>query len=155
MKDNSGRIVWLWGPLLLVLMLILAFRLGAPGGVESGAGEVWSAAPGAPPAGPSPVAPVAAPTPQGGMRALGRGFPPVPGYLPAPYAAGPAPYPGAGACPPWAAMYGWPASYPPPGDHPGRYWGSGPAEWGPPIGEYGPEAQIDPYWWVAVEGAGE
>ena len=31
---------------------------------------------------------------------------------------------------------------------PGRYWGSGAAEWGPPIGEYGPDAQVDPYWWV-------
>jgi len=159
MKDNSGRIAWLWGPLLLVAVLILAFRLGATGGTgeaDSGAGEVRSAASSALPAGPSSGAPVAAPMPQGDMRAPvpGRVFPPVPGYPPAPYAAGPASYPGAGACPPWA-MYGWPTSFPRPGDHPGRYWGSGAAEWGPPIGEYGPEAQLDPYWWVAVEEAGE
>ena len=148
MADVPGRVVWLWGPLFLVAVLVLVFQLGAIGGVGSGAGKPRGAASSALPAGPSPGAPVAAPMPEGDTRAPGSVSAPVSGYPPGPYAAGPAPYPGAGACPPWA-MYGWPPSFPRPGDHSGRYWGSGAAEWGPPIGEYGPEAQVDPYWWVA------
>ena len=152
MKDDSGRIAWLWGPLLLVAVLVLVFRLGATGGAGSGPGEPRGVAARALPAGSSPGAPVAAPMPEGDTRVPGSVFPPVSGYPPAPYAAGPVPWPGAGACPPWA-MYGWPPSFPRPGDRSGRYWGSGAAEWGPPIGEYGPEAQVDPYWWVAGEEA--
>ena len=150
MADSTGRVVWLWGPLFLVAVLVLVFQLGTTGGVDSGAGEPRGAPSSALPAGPSPGSAHAVPMSGGEARPPGRVFPPVPGYPPAPYAAGPAPYPGAGACPPWA-MYGWPPSVPRPGDHSGRYWGSGAAEWGPPIGEYGPDTQVDPYWWVAAE----
>ena len=154
MADVSGRVVWLWGPLFLVAVLVLVFQLGATDGIDSGTGEAGGTSSSAPRAGPSPGAALAAPMPEGEARAPGGAFPPVPGYPPAPYPAGPAPYPGAGACPPWA-MYGWPPSYPRPGDHSGRYWGSGAAEWGPPVGEYGPDTRVDPYWWVAAEEAGQ
>ena len=152
MADVSGRVAWLWGPLFLVALLVLVFRLGATGGV--GAGEPRGAASSALPAGPSQGAAVAAPTLEGSTRSPGSVFAPVPGVPPAPYAAGPAPYPGAGACPPWA-MYGWLPSYPRPGNHSGRFWGSEAAEWGPPVGEYGPDTRVDPYWWVGVEEAGQ
>ena len=157
MKDDSGRIALLWGPLLLVAVLVLVFQLGAIGGVGSGAGAGAGEPRGAPssarPAGPPPGSARTAPMSGGEARPTGSVFAPASGYPPAPYAAGPAPYPGAGACPPWA-MYGWPPSFPRPGDHSGRYWGGGAAEWGPPIGEYGPETRVDPYWWVAAEEAG-
>ena len=146
MEDGSGRVVWLWGPLLLVAVLVLVFQLDATDGIDSETVEPGSAHS----AGLSPGIARATPMSGGEAQAPGSVFPPVPGYPPAPYAAGPAPWPGAGACPPWA-MYGWPPSFPRPGDRSGRYWGSGAAEWGPPLGEYGPEAQVDPYWWVAAE----
>ena len=150
MKDDSGRVAWLWGPLFLVALLVVVFRFAEIGGVGFETGDSRGGSSSPIPAGPSPGAALAAPMSGGEARPPGGVFAPVPGVPPAPYAAGPAPYPGVGACPPWAG-YGWPPSYPRPGDHSGRYWGSRAAEWGPPVGEYGPETRVDPYWWVAAE----
>ena len=152
MADGSGRVVWLWGPLLLVAVLVATFQFAETGGGEAETGEPRGTPSSALPAGPSPGGTAALPLRDGDVRRAHDGSAPYPGYPPVPFAAGPAPYPGAGACPPWA-MYGWPPSFPRPGDRSGRYWGSGAAEWGPPIGEYGPDAQVDPYWWVAAEEA--
>ena len=146
MADESGRVVWLWGPLLLVAVLVAVFQFAETGGVGSEAGEPPSVLP----AGLVPGAAMMAPLPGGATRPPVGGFAPHPGYPAAPYAAGPGPYPGMPACPPRGA-YGWPPSFPRPGDHSGRYWGSGAAEWGPPIGEYGPDTRVDPYWWVAAD----
>ena len=148
MADESGRVVWLWGPLLLLAILVVAFQFAETGGVGSEAGE----APSELDAGEISGAAAMPPPPRGAIRPSAGGFAPHPGYPAAPYAAEPVPYPGMPACPPWGA-YGWPPSLPWPGDHSGRYWGSGAAEWGPPIGEYGPDADVDPYWWVATEEA--
>lgn len=147
MADDSGRVVWLWGPLLLVAVLVLVFRLSESGGVGSETGGERRAAPAsALPANPPPRAVTAAPMPGGETRPPGT-FTPHTGYPTAPYMTGPAPYPGAPGYPPW----GWPHAFPRPGDHSGRYWGMGAAEWGPPIGEYGPDTEVDPYWWVTAE----
>ena len=150
MADSYGRVVWLWGPLFLVAVLVLVFQLGATGGIDSRTGKPRVTSSGELSAGSSPGAAVTLPSRGGGVRRAHDGFAPFSGYPPATLAAGPVPYPGAATCPPWTG-YGWPASVPRPGDHSGRYWGSGAAEWGPPIGEYGPDAEIDPYWWVAAE----
>ena len=149
MADGSGRVAWLWGPLLLVAVLVAVFRFAEIGGGEAATGEPRGAPSSALPAGQDSGAAAMPPVSGGEARAPGGVFAPVPGFPPAPYAAGPAPYPGAPVCPPW----GWPHSVPLPGDHSGRYWGGGAAEWGPPIGEYGPDTRVDPYWWVAAEGA--
>ena len=143
MKDDSGRLAWVWGPLVLVGLLVVVFQFAETGGAGTATGESRGAPSSVRPAGPSPGAAGAAP-----VRAGVHG--PVPGYPAAPPAVGPAPYAGMPAYPPWA-WYGWPQPFPRPGDHSGRYWGSGAAEWGPPIGEYGPDTQVDPYWWVAAE----
>jgi len=140
MADESGRVAWVWGPLLLVAVLVAVFQFAEIGGVGSGAEEPRGMPPSALPAEPSLGVAVSAPAPVDAFRQM-------PGYPGAPYTAGPMPYPGAPGCPPW----GWPHSFPRPGDHSGRYWGGGAAEWGPPIGEYGPDTQVDPYWWVAAE----
>lgn len=152
MKDDSGRLALLWGPLLLVAVLVVVFRFAetGDGGSASPAsrGEASDAAPaGHPPGG----AAATASGPGGEVRGPGDVFGPFPGYPASPRAAGPPPYPGAPWRPPWEA-YRWAQPFlPRPGDHSGRYWGSGAAEWGPPIGEYGPDTQVDPYWWVAAE----
>lgn len=146
MNDNSGRIAWVWGPLLLLALLVVVFQFAEVGGAGPGAGEPRGTPSNALSANPSPGAAVGAPSRDGEARLPGEGFAPHPGYPAVPYAAGPVPYPGMPGCPPW----GWPHSYPRPGDHAGRYWGGGAAEWGPPIGEYGPDAKVDPYWWVAA-----
>ena len=146
MADESGRVVWLWGPLLLVAVLVAVFQFAETGGVGSEAGEPPSALA----AGEVSGAAAMSPPPGGATRPPAGGFAPHPGYPPAPYAAGPGPYPGMQTFPPWGA-YGWPPSFPRPGDHSGRYWGGGAAEWGPPIGEYGPDTRVDPYWWVTAE----
>ena len=150
MADESGRVVWVWGPLLLVAVLVGVFQFAETGGVGSEAGETRSAPPSALATGQVSGGAAMAPPPGGEMRPPVGGFAPYSGYPAGPYAAAPAPYPEAPVCPPWA----WPHSFPRPGDHSGRYWGSGAAEWGPPIGEYGPDTQVDPYWWVAAEEAG-
>ena len=152
MADDSGRLVWLWGPLLLVAVLVAVFRYAETDGSGSESGEDRRVAPSSSlPTGPSPGAAVTAAMPEAATRAPGGTFAPRPGYPAVPYAAGPAPYPGAPVCPPWAADR--PPPYPRPGDHSGRYWGRGAPEWGPPIGEYGPDTRVDPYWWVSAEEA--
>ena len=152
MADDSGRVVWLWGPLLLVAALVAVFRFAETGGADSATGEPRGAASSALRAGTSPGAAVASPMRGGEVWPAGDGFTRHPGHPAVPYATGPAPYPGAPGCPPWTG-YAWPQSFPRPGDHPGRYWGGGAPEWGPPIGAYGPDTQVDPYWWVAVKEA--
>ena len=150
MKDDSGRLALLWGPLLLAAVLVAAFRFA-----ETGSGDPvapssrgTAAADGAPAAHP-PGAAATASGPAGEVRGLHGAYGPYPAY---PRAAYPPPYPEPPGYPPWAA-YRWAQPYPRPGDHSGRYWGSGAAEWGPPIGEYGPDTRVDPYWWVAAEEA--
>ena len=149
MADDSGRVASLWGPLILVAVLVAVFRVADPGGAgpesRSSRETPSSTLPARQPSGAAGTAPL----PGGEARPPAGGFAPLPGYPGAPVAAGPGPYPGAPACPPWASC--WSAHpVPRPGDHSGRYWGSGAAEWGPPIGEYGPDTQVDPYWWVAA-----
>ena len=149
MADDSGRVALLWGPLILVAVLVTVFRFADPGeaGPESRSPrEVPSSAL---PVGQPPGSGVTAPIPGGAPRAPDADFAPLPGYPAVPFAAGPAPYAGAPVCPPWAAY--WPPNpLPRPGDRSSRYWGSGATEWGPPIGEYGPDTQVDPYWWAAA-----
>ena len=145
MADESGRVAWLWGPLLLVAVLVAVFQFAETGGVGSEAGEPPNALAADEVSG---AAAMFLP-PGSAMRPPAGDFAPHPGYPAAPYPAGPASYSGMPGWPPWA----WPHSYPRPGDHSGRYWGVGAAEWGPPIGEYGPDTQVDPYWWVAAEEA--
>ena len=146
MADESGRVAWLWGPLLLVAVLVAVFQFAETTGVGSEAGEPPSALI----AGEVSGAAAMSPPPGGAVRPPAGSFAPNPGYPAPSLAAGPVPYPGMSTCPPWGA-YGWPPSFPRPGDHAGRYWGGGAAEWGPPIGEYGPDTRVDPYWWVAEE----
>ena len=153
MADDSGRVVWLWGPLLLVAVLVAVFRFAETGGVGSETRKSRGAPSSALPSGSSPGVAGAASVPGGETRPPGGGFAALPGYSATPYAASPAPYSAGPVCPPWAG-YARPHPFPSPGDHSGRYWGSGAAEWGPPIGEYGPDTQIDPYWWVAAEEGG-
>ena len=152
MADDSGRVASLWGPLILVAVLVAVFRFADPGGAAPEGRNSQEAPPRAFPAGQPSGAAGTAPLPGGATRPPAGGFAPLPGYPGAPVAAGPAPYPGVPACPP-SASYWPPNPVPRPGDHSGRYWGSGAAEWGPPIGEYGPDTQVDPYWWVAAEEA--
>ena len=152
MADDSGRVIWLWGPLFLVAVLVAAFRFAETAGVVTETGEPRGAPSSALPASASPGLAATSPMPGAETRPPGGGFAPLPGYPAAPFAAGPAPYPGVPGCPPWAG-YAWPHPFPRPGDHSGRYWGSGAAEWGSPVGEYGPDTQVDPYWWVAAEEA--
>ena len=150
MADNSGRVVWLWGPLLLLAVLVAVFRFAETGSVGPEDGEARRAAPSSAHAdGPTEGTVATARSPGGEMRLPGGGFAPYRGYEAAPYAAGHVPYHGIPGVPPWA----WPYSYPRPGDYSGRYWGGGAAEWGPPVGEYGPDTEVDPYWWVAAEEA--
>lgn len=138
MKVDSGWLVWPWGPLVLVAALVAVFRFAEPGG-----GGAASPAPPVPAPGADVVPPPPAASGAGGEV---RGF-----AGPSPwYPAEPPPYPGGPGRPPWAA-YRWAEPFPRPGDHSGRYWGSGAAEWGPPIGEYGPDTQVDPYWWAPAE----
>ena len=153
MADDSGRVVWLWGPLLLVAVLVAVFRFAETGGTGSERAEARRGAPSSTnPAVPSPEASVTALMPGGETRPAGDGLVRHPGYAAAPYMAGPAPYAAMRGHPPWA-VHPWPHAFPRPGDHSSRYWGSGAAEWGPPIGEYGPDTQVDPYWWVTAEEA--
>ena len=141
MKVDSGWLVWPWGPLVLVAALVAVFRFAEPGG--GGAAS---------PATPVPAPGVdVVPPPTSGAGGEVRGFA-GPSGPPPWYPAEPPPYPGGPGRPPWAA-YRWAKPFPRPGDHSGRYWGSGAAEWGPPIGEYGPDTQVDPYWWVPAEKA--
>ena len=151
MKDDSGRLALLWGPLLLVAVLVAVFRFAETGGGDPVSPASRSAAAGGVPAAHPPGAAATASEPvgpAGGVRGLDGAYGPFPAY---PRAAYPPPYPaGPPGPPPWA----WAPQPPWPGDHSGRYWGSGAAEWGPPIGEYGPDTQVDPYWWVAEEEAG-
>ena len=150
MKDDSGRLALLWGPLLLVAVLVAVFRFAETGGGDSVNPSSRGAAEGALAAHP-PGAAATASEPAGGVRGLDGAYGPLPAY---PRAAYPPPYPaGPPGPPPWMG-YWWSPQLPRPGDHSGRYWGSGAAEWGPPIGEYGPDTQVDPYWWVAEEEAG-
>ena len=149
MADDSGRVASLWGPLILVAVLVAVFRVADPGGAGPESRNSRETPSGTLSAGEPPGAAVAAPLPGGATRPPAGGFAPLPGSPGAPFAAGPAPCRGAPACPPWAS-YWPPHPVPRPGDHSGRYWGSGAAEWGPPIGEYGPDTQVDPYWWVAA-----
>ena len=152
MKDDSGRIALLWGPLLLVGVLVAVFRFADTGGSGS-EGRSSRAAPSiAGDASRSPGVAGSARLSGGEVRPPPGGFAPAPGYAAPPYAAAPSPYPGTPGYPPWAGSW-WPQPFPRPGDHSGRYWGSGAAEWGPPIGEYGPDTQVDPYWWVSAEEA--
>lgn len=160
MKDDSGRLALFWGPLLLVAVLVAVFRFAETGGGGSGSPGSRDAASDAAPAGHPPVGAAAASGPGGELRGPEGAFGPFPGYPASPRAAGPPsypgspPYPGSPGCPPWAA-YRWAQPFPRPGDHSARYWGRGAVEWGPPIGEYGPDTRIDPYWWVAAgEGGG-
>ena len=141
MKVDSGWLVWPWGPLVLVAALVAAFRFAEPGGGGS-------ASPPSPGADVAPPPPPAASGPGGEARGVEGAFGPSgPSSW---YPAEPPPYPGGPGRPPWAA-YRWAEPFPRPGDHSGRYWGSGATEWGPPIGEYGPDTRVDPYWWVAAE----
>ena len=39
MADGSGRVVWLWGPLLLVAVLVATFQFAETGGGEAETGE--------------------------------------------------------------------------------------------------------------------
>ena len=150
MKDDSGRVALLWGPLLLVAVLVAVFRFAETGGAGPASPEPRAAASAALPAGHPPGAAVTTDQRPGGeARPPYGGAGPFPGYPAAPFAAGRAPYPGAPACPPWSA-YWWGLPAPRPGDHSGRYWGAGAPAWGPPLGEYGPDTQVDPYWWVAA-----
>ena len=146
MADESGRVVWLWGPLLLVVVLVAVFQFAETGGAGSEAGEPPSALA----AGEVSGAAAISPPPGGATTPATGGFAPHPGYPVPSLAAGCVPYPAMLACPPWGA-YGRPPSLPWPGDRSGRYWGDGAAEWGPPIGEYGPDTRVDPYWWVAAD----
>ena len=141
MKDDGGRVVRIWGPLLLVAVLVVVFRFADTSGTDSG--NVL-------PAMRSPGSAAAPSVPGGTTRSPDGGFNPLSAYPVAPYAGSPVPNPGAPwGCPPWAG-YGWPQPFPRPGEHSGRYWGRGAAEWGAPIGEYGPDTRVDPYWWVAA-----
>ena len=150
MKDDSGRLALLWGPLLLAAVLVAAFRIAETGsGGPVRPASRGAAADGAPAAHP-PGASATASGPAGEVRGHHGAYGPYPAY---PRAAYPPPYPEPPGYPSWAA-YRWAQPYPRPGDHSGRYWGSGAAEWGPPIGEYGPDTRVDPYWWVAAEEAG-
>ncbi len=153
MKDDSGRLVWLWGPLLLVAVLVAIFRFAETGGGDSASPAPRGAASDAAPAVHPPGAASAwgAGAGAGGeVRGPDRASGAFPGVPANPCAPGPASYPVAPGCPPWTA-YRWAQPFPRPGDHSGRYWGGGAVEWGPPIGEYGPDTQVDPYWWVAPE----
>ena len=151
MKDDSGRLVWLWGPLLLVAVLVAIFRFAETGGGESASPAPRDAASDAAPAVHPPGAAAAWGAGAGGeVRGPDRASGAFPGVPANPCAPGPASYPVAPGCPPWTA-YRWAQPFPRPGDHSGRYWGGGAVEWGPPIGEYGPDTQVDPYWWVAPE----
>ena len=151
MADDSGRLMLMWGPLVLLGVLILVFRFA-----ESDRPETGSVAKGAAPASTASARPV--PVSVADRRRAGElALPPLtphPGfdYPGTPRAADPASCAIAPACPPWGAQRSTPWFQP--GDHAGRYWGTGAAEWGPPIGEYGPNAEVDPYWWVPPEGLG-
>ena len=151
MKVDSGWLVWPWGPLVLVAALVAAFRFAEPGDGVSASPPAPGAdvvPPSVRPAGADVAPPPAASGPGGEVRGFEGAFGPSgPSSW---YPAEPPPYPGGPGRPPWAA-YRWAEPFPRPGDHSGRYWGSGAAEWGPPIGEYGPDTQVDPYWWVAAE----
>ena len=147
MADVSDRVMWIWGPLALLGVLIVVFRLADTGAPEAGGGSddaaraiALSAAPGS--------APAAGRPPADGRALASRSLPPQwesPAY---PAVAGPPScWEASAACPPWAGYWS-PPRFPRPGDHSGRYWGTGSPEWGPPIGEFGPNAQVDPYWWV-------
>ena len=153
MADDSGRLMLMWGPLVLLGVLVLVFRLAEfdrpdPGSVAGGTAPASTASPRTEPT------PVADP-----RRAEDHALPPAtshPGfdYPGTPRAAALASCAVAPACPPWVVHRSTPR-FPQPGDHAGRYWGTGAAEWGPPIGEYGPNAEVDPYWWVPPEGSGQ
>ncbi len=146
MKDDSGRLALLWGPLLLVAVLVAVFRLAETGSGDSASPPSRGATADGAPAAHPPGAAATVSGPAGEVRGRHGAYGPFPAY---PRAACPPPSPG---YPPWAE-YRWAQPYPRPGDHSGRYWGSGAAEWGPPIGEYGPDTRVDPYWWVAAEEA--
>ena len=90
MADESGRVAWLWGPLLLVVVLVAVFQFAETGGVGSEAGEPPSTLAAGEVSG---AAAVALP-PGGATRPAAGGFAPHPGYPAAPYAAGPVPCPG-------------------------------------------------------------
>ena len=153
MADDSGRLMLMWGPLVMVGVLVLVFRLA-----DSDPPDPGSVAGGAVPA--STASARAESTPVAGpRRARELELPPAtphPGfdYPGTQRAAYPASCAVAPACAPWMAHRSTPW-FPPPGDHAGRYWGTGAAEWGPSIGEYGPNAEVDPYWWVPPEGSGQ
>ncbi len=154
MGDDSGRLAWLWGPLVLVGVLVAVFQLAGTTGdaprAGPGAETAHADAPSSRLAPDSRVAPdgaAASRGPDGGLGSSAPGFHPGPGYPPALGAAGPTPCWAPSSCSPGAGFW-WPQPFPRPGDHSDRYWGMGAAEWGPPIGEYGPDAQVDPYWWV-------
>lgn len=156
MKVDSGWLVWPWGPLVLVAALVVVFRFAEPGGGGAASPATPDAsAPGADVVPPPSVRPsgagATAPPPPAASGAGGevRGFAGPSGPSPW-YPAESPPYPGGPGRPPWAA-YRWAEPFPRPGDHSGRYWGGGAAEWGPPIGEYGPDTQVDPYWWAPAE----
>ena len=154
MGDDSGRLMWIWGPLVLVGVLVLVFRIAGddsgvpvtPGMPESGEGAPSSTSVPGSAANRHGVNDGAHPSSD---RPPGYAYPLPPDPRPHPAARGPAP-----RHPSWAG-HAHPPPYPWPGDHSGRYWGVEPTQWGPPIGEYGPDAQVDPYWWVKPEDSGK
>ena len=147
MADDSGRLVLLWGPLLLVGVLIVVFRFAETDPVAPASPETEAVRANAHPSGRSPEAAGGSLRPGWEIRPPDDGYDPGSGYPMAPPVAGPAPCWGAPMCPPWTALW-WHQPFPRPGDHSNRYWGAGAPEWGPPLGEYGPSTGVDPYWWV-------
>ena len=101
MKDDSGRLALLWGPLLLVAVLVAVFRLA-----ETGSGDPvpppsrGATADGAPAAHP-PGAAATASGPAGEVRGLHGAYGPFPAY---PRAAYPPQYPKPPGYPPWAGV---------------------------------------------------
>ena len=149
MADVSDRVMWIWGPLVLLGVLVLIFRLADTDAPEAGGGSDDAASAIAPLAAPVSTSVVVRP-PADGRALASRSLPPrweSPAY---PAAAGPPSWWEAPACPPWTGCWSAPR-FARPGDHSGRYWGTESPEWGPPIGEFGPNAQVDPYWWVQPE----
>ena len=155
MGDDSGRLVWIWGPLILMGVLVLVFRIAGDDAGVAATAEVPGSESGVPS---SPAVSGSAAGPRGvqeSRHGFSSGQAPRYAY---PFPPGPGPHPAArGPVPRYPAWAGpaYPPPYPWPGDHSARYWGTEPSEWGPPIGEYGPDAEVDPYWWVEPEASGE
>ena len=122
MADESGRVVWLWGPLLLVAVLVAVFQFAETGGVGSESGEPPSALV----AGEISGAAAMPPPPGGTTRPSDGGFAPAPpGTPPAPYAAGPVPVPRNAGLSTLGGVRVAAFVTLGPGDHSGRYWGGG------------------------------